>query len=288
MKRYSIQIILTGIFMGSIFYQSLQAQDGEALFKPCTACHSVGGGRMVGPDLKGVTKRRSYEWLVSFIQSSDKVIKAGDPVALALHAEYKNVPMPDNALTADQVNMILTFINGGKAMAGAVDPKKVALQRKLDSLLLANSPADIATGHELFTGVRRFANGGASCNSCHNATFNGIGKGGLLAKDLTKAFSRLGGFAGIKGIILMPPFPSMNVTYKNSPILEEEAAFLQLFLKSTDSQNLAEAVADKSDFLNLGLIVGFLLALSIALLWYRRKRRTVNHAILKRQERYSL
>ncbi len=288
MKMDSKKIILTGLLMAGIFCQNVHSQDGEVLFKPCTACHSVGGGRMVGPDLKGVTRRRSYDWLVSFIQSSGKVIKSGDPVAAALLAEYKNVVMPDNALTADQVNLLLTYINGGKAMAGAADPKKVALQRKLDSLLLANSLQDITTGQDLFTGRKRFANGGISCISCHNVTYHGIGTGGLLAKDLTKAFSRLGGFAGIRGIIMMPPFPSMTVTYQRSPILDEENVFLQLFLKSADSQNATEPSANKSKFLRSGLVSGLLLVLSIFLVWNRRKRKSVNHAILKRQERYSM
>jgi len=288
MKIHSILIALAGILVAVMHGRAVQAQDGAALFKPCAACHSIGGGRMVGPDLKGVTKRRSYDWLVKFIQSSGKVIKSGDPVAVALLAEYRNVPMPDNALTADQINLILTAINGGKAMAGAVDPKQAALQKKIDSLLITNSPQDIRAGQELFTGARRFINGGASCTSCHNVSYNGKGNGGLLAKDLTKAYSRLGGFEGIKGIIMMPPFPSMAVTYKNNPVLDEEAACIQLFLKSADGQYAEEPAANKSIFLRSGLLVGLLVTLSITFIWYKRKRKSVNHAILKRQERYSI
>ena len=43
----------------SIFLSlSALAQDGEALFKQnCAACHKVGGGRLVGPDLISLTTK---------------------------------------------------------------------------------------------------------------------------------------------------------------------------------------------------------------------------------------
>src|SRR5690606_2738460 len=33
----------------------------------CMSCHTVGGGRLVGPDLKDVTERKDREWLTRFI-----------------------------------------------------------------------------------------------------------------------------------------------------------------------------------------------------------------------------
>ena len=30
----------------------------------CAACHTIGGGTLVGPDLQDVTSRRDREWLV--------------------------------------------------------------------------------------------------------------------------------------------------------------------------------------------------------------------------------
>jgi mono/diheme cytochrome c family protein len=287
MKMRPVKLAVAVILIAGMSRPGLLAQDGATLYKPCAACHTIGKGKIIGPDLKGITKRRSNEWLVSFIQSSNKMIKAGDLVAKALLAEYNNVPMPDNALTAEQVNLILNYIDAGQASAEVVDPRQVALQRRIDSLLKANSRQDILTGEALFTGERRLVNGGASCISCHNATHDGKGVGGLLAKDLTKAYSRLGGFPGLKGIIALPPFPSMSTTYKHSPVTDEESAYLQLFLKSTDSQNLIEPPVRKMVFFRNGIIAGLLLAAGIAILWFRRKRRSVNHEIIKRQERIS-
>jgi cytochrome c2 len=39
------------------------ASEGETAFqqKGCVGCHTVGGGKLTGPDLQGVTDRREYE-----------------------------------------------------------------------------------------------------------------------------------------------------------------------------------------------------------------------------------
>ena len=287
MKINTFTIALTGLLITGVYNQSVSAQNGATLFKSCAACHSIGGGRMIGPDLKGITRRRTNDWLVSFIQSSSKLISSGDTDAKAIFKAYNNIPMPDNALTADQINLILSHIDGGKAGLAAIDPKLAAMQHKIDSLLKTNSQQDIHAGYELFNGTRRFQNRGASCASCHNATYNDIGRGGILAKDLSKAYSRLGGFAGIKGIIASPPFPSMMKTYKNSPVTDEENAYLQLFLKDADVQNPEQVFVEKSWFLHLALLLAFLITLAITLLWFKRKHRSVNDSIIKRQVRYS-
>ena len=279
-------LALTGLLLTGLWSQPSFAQDGAALFKPCTACHSIGGGKMVGPDLKGVTKRRTNDWLVQFILSSTKLVKSGDAEAADLLRQFNNIPMPDNALTVDQVNLIIKHIDGG-AGGASIDPKQVALRQKIDSVLKTNSPLDIVAGNELFNGERRFENGGSACVLCHNATYNKKGRGGILARDLTKAYSRLGGFGGIRGIISTPPFPSMLETYKNHPVTEEENAQLQLFLKNTDEQNLSQPLVERAWFLRSAMVLGFFLLLAIKGLWFRRKRLSVNHAILKRQKRYS-
>ena len=46
---------------------TLHAQDAAGFFKQnCTSCHTIGGGRLTGPDLKDVTTRRDRQWFVQF------------------------------------------------------------------------------------------------------------------------------------------------------------------------------------------------------------------------------
>ena len=68
---------------------------GEALFasKGCVACHKIGGGKLVGPDLKGVTARRDEKWIKQMILRPDVMVKEDD-VAKKLLGEYF-VPMPN-------------------------------------------------------------------------------------------------------------------------------------------------------------------------------------------------
>lgn len=69
---------------------------GEYLFRTrCTACHTIGGGDKLGPDLKGVASARPRAWLTRWLKEPDKMIAEKDPTALALKARYRGLPMPN-------------------------------------------------------------------------------------------------------------------------------------------------------------------------------------------------
>ncbi len=98
------------IVVSLLFHMDLLA-DGKQLFRQnCASCHTIGKGRMVGPDLEGVNTRRNVKWLTDFIRSSQTMIKSGDPVALTLFADFNKVSMPDQLLSEDEILSILTFI----------------------------------------------------------------------------------------------------------------------------------------------------------------------------------
>lgn len=102
---------LMAITMAGTVVKAQQPANGETLFKQtCIACHSIGNGKLVGPDLKGVTTRRTEAWLVKFIKSSQTLIKSGDKAAVALFNENNKIVMPDHALTDAQVKSILAYI----------------------------------------------------------------------------------------------------------------------------------------------------------------------------------
>ena len=53
--------------------------------------------------------------------------------------------------------------------------------------------------------------------------------GGLLAKDLTTAFSRLSA-AGVDGILRNPPFPAMVNAFSSTPLTDHEVKDILAFL----------------------------------------------------------
>ena len=86
------RIFIVTLLMG-LFLSNVQAQDGEALFNDnCTACHKI-GGKLVGPDLVGVTERRSEDWIKSFVTNSTAFIASGDKDAKAIFDEYNQTEM---------------------------------------------------------------------------------------------------------------------------------------------------------------------------------------------------
>ncbi|MEO6883465.1 MAG: cytochrome c [Bacteroidia bacterium] len=94
----------------------LFAYNGSDLFTSnCVACHTIGKGKLVGPDLKGVESYRSEKWLLKWIKSSQSLVQAGDTAAVKLFADNSNIPMPDQALNEDQIKAILNFIKVGGA-----------------------------------------------------------------------------------------------------------------------------------------------------------------------------
>lgn len=105
----------------------VQAQDaaaGEKKFNTvCTACHTVGGGKRVGPDLKGVTNKRTEKWLMSFIKSSQTMVKSGDKDAVAIFKEFNNIPMPDQNLSDKELKDLIAFFKS-KSPAAKTTPAK--------------------------------------------------------------------------------------------------------------------------------------------------------------------
>ena len=91
---------------------------GQYIFAThCAACHSIGYGDRIGPDLLGVTNVRERGWLAHFITEPDKAIADGDPVAVALFEKYKQVRMPNLRLADEDVNALINFLRAQTARA---------------------------------------------------------------------------------------------------------------------------------------------------------------------------
>jgi len=76
----------------------------------CSACHTVGKGDTVGPDLAGVTTRRERSWLVRYLRAPDQMLAEKDPIATALSAQFKNIAMPNLRLSDGEIAILLSFL----------------------------------------------------------------------------------------------------------------------------------------------------------------------------------
>ena len=268
------------------------AQDGEQLFKQnCMACHKM-GARLVGPDLTGVTERRSEDWVKSFISNSQAMVKAGDADAVAIFEEYNKVPMTSFPMSDAELTALVGYLAGfGAAEESAEGEEEVVIEE----VPIEYTEEDFAHGKEYFQGGKSFEGGGPSCVACHNVTADEMIPGGRMAKDLTYAFGRMGGHAGVAGILGAPPFPAMTNAYNGDAALTEaEIHALAAFLSQSNEGEAKEL--DNTKFFDLadggqglmllygfgGLIVIFIL---IAITWKGRLRKSVKHDIDKRQLR---
>ena len=88
-----------------------EAVKGKLAFESkCLACHSIGGGRKLGPDVAGVTKRRTDAWLARWLANPDKMLEA-DPDAKAMLKEYNNIPMPNQNLPEAEIRQYLKYFH---------------------------------------------------------------------------------------------------------------------------------------------------------------------------------
>jgi protein SCO1/2 len=89
---------------------------GSYLFDTkCSACHTLGQGESIGPDLAGVTRTRARAWVEAFIKTPDQMLAQNDPIATALFAKYKQVVMPNLRLGDGDVAALMKYIEAQSA-----------------------------------------------------------------------------------------------------------------------------------------------------------------------------
>jgi len=117
-----LSLISAILILISLFGLRIQAQDeGQQLFQVCAACHTIGKGKLIGPDLQGATERLSRDWMKAFIRNSQEVVTAGDEYAVKVFEECNKILMPPNDLSDEQIDILLEYIKN-------YDPEAVADQ----------------------------------------------------------------------------------------------------------------------------------------------------------------
>lgn len=276
-KRTSTSLLFIFIlFLGF----SLQAQDGESLFKAtCAACHRTTSKKLIGPGLANIHEKRSIEWFKKFVTSSQSLIKSGDVDAVKIFEEYNKTIMPDQIFSDAEIDALYEYIK-------KVSPSKTDLAAaEVEEVELPFKPTEeeIIIGRDLFTGVQRFENEGPSCISCHHVKDDNIISGGGLAVDLSDAYDRLKKI-GIVAMITGLPFPQMKISYQDHLITEEETLQLTAYLKYVSQERFYQYGTSYQRILLMGGISGAVVLMVIfPLFWYKRKKESVNKRIYERQ-----
>ncbi len=249
------------------------AQDGKAIFeKNCLACHTINGGKKVGPDLVNITKKRSLDWLARFITNSTEFIASGDKDANKVFLENGKMPMPSHSFTPAELNALISYLNnpggaGGGSVSGGTDVV----------------PAFVPTydvGRNLFTGEVPLTNGGPSCISCHSVKEDKVFFGGTLAKDLSVSYA--------PGIVqtMATSMPAMINAYKTHELTLTEKSNLELFLKVVKENQLFSRSRQYPSLLFLGGFIIFCGLVVISFVFWRNPRKKgVRSDIFARQKK---
>jgi protein SCO1/2 len=100
----------------------LNIDKGQYLFtQRCSACHTIGDGQKVGPDLLGISSRRNPAWLRRYVSVPDKMLAEKDSIAMYLFNKYKEVRMPNQGLHEVDVAVILDYIDTRTTALRAAD-----------------------------------------------------------------------------------------------------------------------------------------------------------------------
>lgn len=226
------------------------ASPGEQLFSErCSGCHSIGGGKLVGPDLEGVVGRLGAEAVAAMIR---------DP-----QQQRPGSAMPDLGLSEAEVAALVTFLTGGATPPPAAPSRPAA--------------GDADRGRNLFEGSARLENEGPPCLSCHSIAGIGSLGGGQLGPDLTGAWVKYGGAKGVASALATLPFPTMTPIFSGRPLTKAEQADLAAFLERASTSQRPGSSAWKLLLLGAG---GAVLAVLLAFVLWPRRRLVVRRTIV--------
>ena len=75
----------------------------------CLACHTLGQGPKIGPDLKDVARRRTDAWLTRWLESPETML-LNDETAKALRQNYA-LPMPNQSLSPEDIRQLIKYFH---------------------------------------------------------------------------------------------------------------------------------------------------------------------------------
>lgn len=129
-----IRILLFALLLTTTFsaVANPPVEEGKAIFSArCASCHNMTKD-LTGPALSGIHERRSLDWIVSFVKSSQSLVKAGDKDAVAVFEKFNKIPMPDHSdLTDENIMNVVEYIKTESSNSAATAKAPFAKPSKL-------------------------------------------------------------------------------------------------------------------------------------------------------------
>ena len=167
----------------------------------CAGCHTIGGGKLTGPDLAPATQWPDVTLRQAIQKMEPRVGPISDTDLAALIAFARDPSVKDR-------------------IAAERDRAMQAVAARLD-------PPSIEEGHRLFTGQTAFQRGGLACAACHTAG----GFGGSLGPDLTPLAGKMDRIA-MMSAFEKAQFILMREAYANAAVTRQEALHLAAYFES--------------------------------------------------------
>lgn len=210
----------------------------QSYAQKCAGCHTVGGGKLTGPDLLPTRVWPKPE----------------------LAAKIKLMEPRVGPLSEDDINLYVDLLQDARAQ------ERIHIAQELASKAVAATlaPASQSAGEQLFDGTTQLANGGIACVTCHRAG----AQGGSLGPDLTELHTRMGKVAMISAI-QQTQFLVMSGTYKNHPVTAQEAVHLAEYLSNPELMPTV-SLEDKAPI--VGASMGAISLLIVVALYRKRSR----------------
>jgi mono/diheme cytochrome c family protein len=175
----------------------------------CAGCHTIGGGKLTGPDLKDASAWKLPD-LATKIKTMEKKVGPLTPEEIQALGQFLKDPKVHDRLAAEQERIALAE----EAKYEKGDPKK---------------------GTDLFFGRVSLEHGGLACAACHRVGARGAGMG----PDLAPVFDKMGTTPLISACE-KTPFRLMDAAYREHPVTHQEAIHLAKYLESVKGAETPE------------------------------------------------
>lgn len=124
-------------------------QDGATIYKKnCAVCHTIGKGKIVGPDLISMNKKHDIKWLQEWIKSSQTMVKVKkDATAIQIFNDNNQMVMPDQVLSDAEIKALVAFVGDetSKLEQPAIVSVQTPVPAPISSPSISDSSSEIAS-----------------------------------------------------------------------------------------------------------------------------------------------